>query len=83
MNKNYETDVAFDSRNYWKEYFEKVANQPEFHSLAATIFVQTVVSLETESPYLLIANFVQLCYPKSKQTVSKVLCGTCHIQKFS
>ena len=55
----------------------------DFYNLAGAIFVQTAISQNIEFPYLLIANSIQLCYPKSKQTVSKVLCGICHIQKFS
>ena len=45
--------------------------------------MQTAISQKIEFPYLLIANPIQLCYPRSKQSVSKVLCGIYHIQKFS
>lgn len=56
-----------------RKMFLMVAKQPDFHSLADAIFVQNVVSLKTESPFLTIANSVRLCYRKSKQTVSKIL----------
>ena len=30
-----------------------------------------------------VAIFLLLCYPTPKQTVSKILCGESHIQRFS